>query len=47
MEAEVARCVAPLVREDAGDDPILHLKVLAPSGTMKETLAAYAARCEE
>jgi len=47
LEAEVARCVAPLVREDAGDDPILHLKVLAPSGTMKETLAAYAARCEE
>ena len=41
----VADCVAELVRADAPSDPILHLKVLTPSGTQKEQLADYVARC--
>jgi hypothetical protein len=45
VAADVADCVAGLVREDAKSDPILHFKVLAPSGTMKDELAAYVARC--
>ncbi len=40
-----ARCVAPLVRADAADDPILHFRVLVPNGTHKELLADYVARC--
>ncbi|MBT8404106.1 MAG: hypothetical protein KJP18_09625, partial [Gemmatimonadetes bacterium] len=45
VPAEVADCVAGLVREDAPSDPILHMKVLLPSGTMKEELEAYVAQC--
>lgn len=45
LEAEVAQCVAPLVRADAASDPILHMKALTPSGTMKDVLAGYVERC--
>lgn len=45
LEGDVARCVAPLVRADAGSDPILHLKTLTPSGTFREVLAGYVQRC--
>jgi hypothetical protein len=45
LEDEVARCVAPLVRADAGANPILHLNVFVPSGTAKETLAEYVSQC--
>lgn len=45
LDQETARCVAPLVRADAGSNPILHLTVFAPSGTGKETLAGYVSRC--
>jgi hypothetical protein len=45
LAEEVAECVAPLVREDAASSPMLHLQVLTPSGTHKETLGAYVERC--
>jgi len=47
LDEKRSACVAPLVRADAESNRMLHLQVLAPTGTHKKVLAEYVAQCDE